>query len=415
MVYKAANVSIENLTACNFLGGARDAGNEIWWNGGANSGKIGGHGFYGSYLTTTSTYLANQAPSGEASAAAVRRLLQQLERRYLGPDLRLQLQRLGLLHRGLPADLQPDRSTTAGREYSALGYSGTNSGGRLLVENSQFDNNEDGFDTNSQNVRRAGAAERRLPGRGQAAGHGRALLLGLHPQLRPRQQQPQRPGRRRGGSGSGRHRHVDLRRPQRHDHGQPVRQQQRLGNHHRAVPRQRRRRATAAPTSGVLGPHRCLWDDYGDALSATRSRTTGPTGIRPTATSPRSTSQSDPATNCYSGNHEAGGAAVQPASAAAMQTSHPTCNGEPAAAGSSDPDFLGEVLCDSQIEVVPGTPASCPTGPYPRVNAHRHAPAAQEPEDDAQPVRGRAVQPVVHAHEGLRRPSHTRRAGSFAG
>ncbi|MGZ6658824.1 MAG: hypothetical protein ACXVHL_15635, partial [Solirubrobacteraceae bacterium] len=36
-------------------------------------------------------------------------------------------------------------------EFNALGYSGSNSGGRLLVENSEFDNNKDGFDTNSQN------------------------------------------------------------------------------------------------------------------------------------------------------------------------------------------------------------------------------------------------------------------------
>ena len=33
-------------------------------------------------------------------------------------------------------------------EYSALGYSGTNAGGRLVVKNSEFDNNKDGFDTN---------------------------------------------------------------------------------------------------------------------------------------------------------------------------------------------------------------------------------------------------------------------------
>jgi hypothetical protein len=36
-------------------------------------------------------------------------------------------------------------------EYNALGYSGSNSGGQLVVENSEFDNNQDGFDTNSQN------------------------------------------------------------------------------------------------------------------------------------------------------------------------------------------------------------------------------------------------------------------------
>src|SRR6202035_1361254 len=34
VVWKANNVNIENLTACNFLGGAGDAGNEVWMNGG---------------------------------------------------------------------------------------------------------------------------------------------------------------------------------------------------------------------------------------------------------------------------------------------------------------------------------------------------------------------------------------------
>ena len=35
---KADNVSVQNLTACNFLGGTADAGNEIWWNGGDDGG-----------------------------------------------------------------------------------------------------------------------------------------------------------------------------------------------------------------------------------------------------------------------------------------------------------------------------------------------------------------------------------------
>ncbi len=35
-------------------------------------------------------------------------------------------------------------------EFSALGYSGTNSGGSIVIENSQFDNNKDGVDTNTQ-------------------------------------------------------------------------------------------------------------------------------------------------------------------------------------------------------------------------------------------------------------------------
>ena len=35
-------------------------------------------------------------------------------------------------------------------EYNALGYSGTNSGGAVVIEHSTFDNNQDGFDTNTQ-------------------------------------------------------------------------------------------------------------------------------------------------------------------------------------------------------------------------------------------------------------------------
>ena len=35
-------------------------------------------------------------------------------------------------------------------QYNALGYSGTNSGGLVVIENSEFDHNQDGLDTNSQ-------------------------------------------------------------------------------------------------------------------------------------------------------------------------------------------------------------------------------------------------------------------------
>jgi pectin methylesterase-like acyl-CoA thioesterase len=33
VVWKASDVSIENLTVCNFLAGTGDSGNQIWWNG----------------------------------------------------------------------------------------------------------------------------------------------------------------------------------------------------------------------------------------------------------------------------------------------------------------------------------------------------------------------------------------------
>ena len=60
VVWKANHVSIENLTACNFLGGAGDSGNEIWWNGGDGSGKVGLTGYSGAYLTGTSSFFSTE-------------------------------------------------------------------------------------------------------------------------------------------------------------------------------------------------------------------------------------------------------------------------------------------------------------------------------------------------------------------
>ena len=85
MVWKADDVWIQNLTSCNFLGGNGSAGNEIWWNGGADGGgakkvNIGGWGYLGSYLTATSTFFDRKATAdlAEHEAAAVRDLLEQL-------------------------------------------------------------------------------------------------------------------------------------------------------------------------------------------------------------------------------------------------------------------------------------------------------------------------------------------------
>src|ERR1700674_192287 len=52
LVWKANNVWIQNLTACNFhLGsGSGNTGNELWWDGGDGSGKIGGVRYFRSSL-----------------------------------------------------------------------------------------------------------------------------------------------------------------------------------------------------------------------------------------------------------------------------------------------------------------------------------------------------------------------------
>ena len=238
MVWKAANVSIENLTACNFLGGSREAGNEIWWNGGAESGQVGGHGFTGQYLTATSTYLKNQSASGEVSAAQYGMFSSNWSGGTWNQVYASQLQRLGLLHRRLPAGVRPDGRPRVGRVQRAglLGLElGRPDAHRELPVRQQR-----GRVRHQQPERRQPRApERRLPRRRLTAGQARSLLLGVHPQQRPRQQQPQRPGCGLGGGRPGRHRDVDVRRAQRHRHGQHVRPQQRLGRHLRPVPGQR--------------------------------------------------------------------------------------------------------------------------------------------------------------------------------
>ena len=145
VVWKANNVSIENLTACNFLGGSGDAGNEIWWNGGADSAKIGLSGYTGRYLTATSTFFAtesNAAKYGIFSSDA------------RGVGLWDQVYASNMNDSGLyvGACIQECGMTIqhAWMQYSALGYSGTNSGGAIVIRNSEFDHNQDGFDTNTQ-------------------------------------------------------------------------------------------------------------------------------------------------------------------------------------------------------------------------------------------------------------------------
>jgi hypothetical protein len=119
---------------------------------------------------------------------------------------------------------------------------------------------------------------------------------------------------------------------------------------------------------GALGSQSCLWDDYGDALIGNTFSHNGSYGHPTNGDFAEVNFLTDPGSDCYGANHEAGGGAVQPTSAAAIQTAMPTCATTTTQAGSSDGHFLGEVLCDSQVQISAGTPASCPSGSYPRVS-----------------------------------------------
>jgi hypothetical protein len=145
VVWKANNVTVENLTACNFLAGTGASGNEIWWNGGADSGKIGAAKYGGSYLTATSTYYGGEKTAAQYGI---------FSSNTAGPGGWYQVYASNFNDSGMyvgacqrVCNMIIDQ---AWMEYNALGYSGTNSGGTMIIEHSQFDNNEDGFDTNTQ-------------------------------------------------------------------------------------------------------------------------------------------------------------------------------------------------------------------------------------------------------------------------
>ncbi len=149
MVWKASDVWVENLTTCNFLGGSGgdgQTGNEIWWNGGANSGQVfSGTGYWGNYLTATSTYF-----DGETTAAAYGIFSSNWNGGSWDEDYASNFNDSGF-YIGACQNECNQTVDHAWTEYNALGYSGSNSGGNMLIENSQFDHNQDGFDTNSQN------------------------------------------------------------------------------------------------------------------------------------------------------------------------------------------------------------------------------------------------------------------------
>jgi hypothetical protein len=146
VAYKTDGVSVENLTACNFLAGSGNAGNEIWWNGGDGSGKIGLGAFKGNYLNTTSTFYKGTDTAAQYGLFSSNSNGPGTWAHDYASNFDDSNYYIGACKRVCNQVMNHDWS-----EYSALGYSGTNSGGKLIVKNSEFDKNKDGFSTNSQN------------------------------------------------------------------------------------------------------------------------------------------------------------------------------------------------------------------------------------------------------------------------
>ncbi len=145
VVSKADGVSIDNLTACNFLRAA-SGGNQIWFNGGDGSGQVGLNSYSGSYLTATSTsFSGNDQPHAEYGIFVSN---------ARGPGVIAHTYASNQADASYYVGACPDCNAVlddAHAQHSALGYSGTNSGGHLIVQNSEWDDNKVGIVTNSQN------------------------------------------------------------------------------------------------------------------------------------------------------------------------------------------------------------------------------------------------------------------------
>ena len=144
---KVSGVWFENFTACNFLTGSADSGNEIWWNGGDDGGKIGLHQWWGDYLTASSSYF-DPAHSGNAAQYGI--FVSNSDGTGSVTHAYASNMNDSSYYIGACRDCNGTLDDVRA-ENSALGLSSTNAGGHLVIENSEWDQNKTGLVNNSQN------------------------------------------------------------------------------------------------------------------------------------------------------------------------------------------------------------------------------------------------------------------------
>ena len=423
MVWKADNVWVQNLTACNFLSGSGDAGNEIWWNGGANSGgatrvSIGGWGFYGSYLTTTSTWYdagdGSQAAAqkAEASAAAYGIFSSNWSGGTWDHTYASNFNDSGY-YIGACAQQCDQTINHAWSQWNALGYSGSNSGGMLIIKNSQFDHNEDGFDTNSQEgdnpPPQNGACPKGVkpPVKG-AVGCWVFMHNYVHDNNTPNVPTAGLAGGGPVGTGmsisGGRN---DTVMDNRFVHNGA------WGNIIVPFP------GSGSPCTGGQGTPpdypTCIWDPWGVAVIGNTYSRNGFFGNPTNGDIALSNVYPNEPTDCFSGNRDRKGPLTTAPTNA--QTMYPKCQGNMATPSDSTPsgaEFTAQVACDSTISIGPAGKAPCPPGSfYPRVdykkihNGLHPLPSRSQLPTMPNPCRGVPANPWCPGHGGARK--HTAR------
>jgi hypothetical protein len=357
VVWQANDVNVENLTTCNFLGGTYDTGNEIWWDGLNSKNQIHGWGFLATYLTATSTFY-----NGVAHAAAYGLFSSAWQGGVFAHDYASNFDDsgfyIGACHQLCTQIIKYSRS-----EFNALGYSGSNSGGTMLIEHNLFDRNQDGFDTNSQNGdnpppqngacpkgikppvkgahtcwvlyknRFAGNNNPNVPKSGSAAqgpvGTGVSISGGRNDTVMDNTFV------NNGAWGT-----IIVPYP---DSGPPC--------------------TGGTPNFPLTGPGSCLYDEYGDALINNTYEHNGFFGNPSNGAFDQLNLEDNEPTDCFHGNKEIHGKLSS--DAADLQAQYPKCTGKKVA-GNLNATFLNELLCDTQV-ALSGTTIPCtPSDHYPR-------------------------------------------------
>jgi hypothetical protein len=370
MVWKADDVWVQNLTACNFLGGSDAAGNEIWWNGGAGSGgattvSIGGWGYLGSYITATSTYFQDEHTAAQYGIFSSNWSGGAWDHSYAS-----NFNDSGY-YIGACGQRCDQKVNDAWAQFNALGYSGSNSGGWLLVEHSRFDHNEDGFDTNSQNGDNPPPQNGACPKGVKPPVKGAVGCWVFYDNYVHDNNNPNIPSAGSAAAGP-----VGT--------GMSV-----SGGRNDTVMDNRfvRNKAwgmifvpypdtSGKPcTGGVLAGTLCTYDDWGNALLNNRFSHNGGYGNATNGDFAELTEYPGHAINCYRGNRDTAGKLTSSPSNLQQTNSH--C-GQKATQPDSNPTFTNQVVCDSQI--VAGSP--CVDAKYPRrtkVVMHPLPPASELP------------------------------------
>ena len=359
LVWKAADVWVQNLTACNFLSGHGDSGNEIWWNGGDGSGKIGGHGYYGSYLNATNTFYRNRLTAAQYGIFSSNWSGGSWLETYAS-----NFSDSGYYIGGCQQRCQQtvDR---AHAEFNALGYSGTNSGGPLVIKNSEFDQNQDGFDTDTENGDAPSPQNGACPNNGISPithTHSCWVLMNsyIHDNNNPDVPEAGQAGSTPLGVGlslSGARNDTVMHNRIAHNDAWGVLIQVQQGE-------------GGPPCIGgvlsfnVLGVLTlpCLFDNWGDAIVSNGFASNGSYGHQSNGDIAQGNFLSGNPTNCYRGNTDPKALTTSPAG---LEQTYPACTGASAPANLNLP-LISEVLCGNEGSLV-GVSISCPGGkPYPR-------------------------------------------------